>query len=98
VLGCTHYPIYKNLITQMMGCRVIDSAEQCAQDVNQRLLIGGLSAPAGMTGSLKCIVSDDPIRFRALAGQFLGTEIDLPTRVGPEDLVPPTATPLRAAG
>ena len=79
VLGCTHYPIYKNMITQMMGCQVIDSAEQCAQDVTQRLMIGGLSAPAGTTGNLKCFVSDDPTRFRALAARFLGTEIELPT-------------------
>jgi glutamate racemase len=102
VLGCTHYPIYKDLISQMMGCRVIDSAEQCAQDVTQRLLIAGLSAPAGTTGTLKCFVSDDPIRFRALAGRFLGTEIELPTRVSPEDLtaaaVPTITSPLRAAG
>lgn len=39
VLGCTHYPILKDAITQIVGpqVRVIDSAEQCAQDVVQRL-------------------------------------------------------------
>jgi glutamate racemase len=102
VLGCTHYPIYKGLITQMMGCRVIDSAEQCAQDVTLRLHLAGLSATAGAIGSLKCFVSDDPVRFRSLAARFLGTEIDLPTRVSPEDLVadaiPVIVAPLRAVG
>jgi glutamate racemase len=39
VLGCTHYPILKGLIQELLGprVRVIDSAEQCAQDVARRL-------------------------------------------------------------
>ena len=39
VLGCTHYPILKGLIQRLLGpgVRVIDSAEQCAQDVARRL-------------------------------------------------------------
>ena len=39
VLGCTHYPILKGLIQKLLGpkVRVIDSAEQCAQDVARRL-------------------------------------------------------------
>ena len=39
VLGCTHYPILKELIQELLGprVRVIDSAEQCAQDVARRL-------------------------------------------------------------
>jgi glutamate racemase len=39
VLGCTHYPVYRPLIQEMVGhkVRVIDSAEQCADDVARRL-------------------------------------------------------------
>ena len=39
VLGCTHYPILKTLIQELLGPKVcvIDSAEQCAQDVARRL-------------------------------------------------------------
>src|SRR5205823_5750853 len=39
VLGCTHYPIFKNAIQTMAGAevRVIDSAQQCAEDVARRL-------------------------------------------------------------
>ena len=39
VLGCTHYPIFKSLIARMLGpsVRVIDSAQQCAEDVARRL-------------------------------------------------------------
>ncbi len=102
VLGCTHYPIYKNLISQMMGpaCRVIDSAEQCAQDVTERLTAAGLACGSAQPGRLTCLVTDDPVRFRSLAGRFLGTEIEVPSRIGFEELTQaaaPGAT-LRAAG
>jgi glutamate racemase len=48
VLGCTHYPIFKDLISRMLGptVRVIDSAEQCADDVSRRLRANGLLKPA----------------------------------------------------
>lgn len=43
VLGCTHYPVYGPLIREMAGTRVrvIDSAEQCADDVARRLRESG---------------------------------------------------------
>jgi len=39
VLGCTHYPLLKGAIAKVIGpnVRLIDSAEQCAQDVVRRL-------------------------------------------------------------
>lgn len=48
VLGCTHYPVYGPLIREMVGnkVRVIDSAEQCADDVARRLRDNG---PMGET-------------------------------------------------
>ena len=44
VLGCTHYPILKPVIQQIVGnaVRVIDSAERCADDVARRLTTAGL--------------------------------------------------------
>src|SRR3954463_3280934 len=44
VLGCTHYPILKDAIQQMCGpgVSVIDSAQQCAEDVARRLRSAGL--------------------------------------------------------
>ena len=89
VLGCTHYPVFKRLISRMMGpaCRVIDSAEQCAQDVTDRLCTTGLLSPGTDIGSLKCFVTDGPEKFQALAGRFLGMPIDLPTQVSPDTLM-----------
>jgi glutamate racemase len=102
VLGCTHYPVYKKLIARMMGdtCRVIDSAEQCAQDVTHRVRVSGLSSPAESSGTLKCFVTDDPVKFQLLAPRFLGSPIDHPTHVTLEELAieSPGAMPLRRAG
>jgi glutamate racemase len=91
VLGCTHYPILKETISQIVGSqvKVIDSADQCAQDVARRLAARGLARPAEpfvSTGSLHAFVTDDPGRFKRLAKRFLDFDIDLPTWVSPNDL------------
>ena len=48
VLGCTHYPLLKPLLTHVMGqnVRLIDSALETAREL-ARVLEGGLAAPAG---------------------------------------------------
>jgi glutamate racemase len=88
VLGCTHYPILKDLIARMVGenCLVIDSAEQCAQDVARKLRTNGRvrDAVAG-DGSIRCFVTDDSPKFQALASRFLGFGIDRPTCVSLDD-------------
>jgi len=96
LLGCTHYPILRNVIGQIVGARVkvIDSAEQCAQDVAHRLagreLIRQMMPIVNeRVGSLKSFVTDDPLRFRKLASRFLGTEIEVPTWVSPDELYHP---------
>ena len=97
VLGCTHYPIYRELIEQILGTNVsvIDSAKQCADDVALKLKTGGLVragkpiAPRSseeQTGGLRCLVTDDPERFQRLAPRFLGVEIEPPEWVSPDEL------------
>jgi glutamate racemase len=94
VLGCTHYPILKDAIVETVGPKisVIDSAEQCAQDVAHRLKARGLIArqawsdKAGAISNLRTFVTDDPARFKKLASRLLGFEIDLPALVPPDEL------------
>jgi glutamate racemase len=89
VLGCTHYPLLKDLIVKMVGpgCRVIDSAEQCAEDVARRLRTNGLVRGASTVGgSIRCFVTDDSPKFQATASRFLGFNIDHPTWVSLDDL------------
>ena len=57
VLGCTHYPLLKPLLQQVMGpaVRLIDSGEETARVVAAALRQRGLDAPAGAT-------ADAPVR------------------------------------
>lgn len=93
VLGCTHYPILRGAICQVVGgaIPVIDSGEQCAQDVARRLRASGLDRPSDNSepfqqGTLRTFVTDDPSRFKKLASRFLGVSIELPTWVSPDEL------------
>jgi glutamate racemase len=87
VLGCTHYPLLKDLIARTVGARVcvIDSADACAQDVTRRLGAAGLlRGPSA--ASLRCFVTDSPARFALLGSRFLGYAIEQPALVSLEDL------------
>jgi glutamate racemase len=89
VLGCTHYPILKDLIQRMVGPKVavVDSADACAEDVARRLRAAGMISCSGdAPGALKCFVTDDSHRFASLASRFLGEPIEEPTLVSLEDL------------
>jgi glutamate racemase len=89
VLGCTHYPILADLIAEIVGpaVKVIDSAEQCAQDVAARLRALGMMRVSGKNHpSMRCFVTDDPARFSSLGSRFLGVAIDTPQLVSIERL------------
>jgi glutamate racemase len=78
VLGCTHYPLLKPLLHELLGADVqlIDSAEETAAETARVLASLGLSAPVGAVPSYQFVCSDEPSRFRALAQRFLGSAID----------------------
>lgn len=75
VLGCTHYPLLKPVLGRVMGpgVRLIDSAEETAGAVADRLLQSGLMASPGAPVSHRFVVSDDEPRFRQVGSRFIGT-------------------------
>lgn len=90
VLGCTHYPFFKETIAKMIGplVRVIDSAQHCAEDVATRVRAAGLLRGGDDGGSkVRCFVTDDTPRFEQLASRFLGFNVDRPTWVPPDALL-----------
>ena len=70
ILGCTHYPIIKDLIADAAGRGVtlIDSGLEAAKSATERL-DGSLG---GKSGSLRIFTSDRPHRFMQTAEMFLG--------------------------
>jgi len=74
VLGCTHYPILRGTIEQVVGDRVtiVDSAETTAVSVAEALGPSkGMDAP-----SRQFLVTDSAERFRRIAGEFLEQEVE----------------------
>ena len=74
VLGCTHYPILRGTIEQVVGdaVRIVDSAETTAAVV--KAAIGdceGVDEPAH-----RFLVTDAEERFRRIAGEFLEQDIE----------------------
>ncbi|MBP5616899.1 MAG: glutamate racemase [Elusimicrobiaceae bacterium] len=76
ILGCTHYPILKDLIARIMGPQVhlVDSADTLAQAVKLFLQEHHLAATTGK-GGLKLYSSDAPKKFTASAQKVLGEQI-----------------------
>jgi glutamate racemase len=79
VLGCTHYPLIKNVIARAVGpdIRLIDSAAETAGEVarlldEHDLLHESRNDPA----RLRFIASDVPEQFRNVGKRFLGAAID----------------------
>jgi glutamate racemase len=84
VLGCTHYPLLKDTIRRVSGDQVklIDSAEQTAQQVRQLLTDLNLMSPPGNPGNHKFYLSDIPPNFIGMAERFLGEPLSHVQREG----------------
>ncbi|MGM0484688.1 MAG: glutamate racemase, partial [Candidatus Krumholzibacteriota bacterium] len=77
VLGCTHYPLLKGVISSVMGpeVRLVDSATECAAEVESILESGSMKNSSGREGSIRVYMSDLPYRFRETGERFLSRSI-----------------------
>jgi len=77
VLGCTHYPLLKPLLSRVMGPGVslIDSAQETADALALMLESEGLLADRNGTGSHHFAVSDDEARFLEVGARFVGERL-----------------------
>ncbi|HUP01671.1 MAG TPA: glutamate racemase [Gemmatimonadota bacterium] len=77
ILGCTHYPLLKPVISEILGERVrlIDSAEETAREVVALLAERGLARADGRP-EYRYLVSDLPDQFLRIGQRFLGQRID----------------------
>ncbi len=82
ILGCTHYPLLKKIIGQVMGKKVklVDSAEAAAREVQQILMQKKLAVTKGV-GNCLFYVSDIPDKFIAVGQQLLGEKIQQATQI-----------------
>lgn len=76
ILGCTHYPLLKPIISQVLGegISIVDSSEAVARAVNDFLLQQGLLKTYGK-GGIALHITDRPRSFNRLVKRFFGEEI-----------------------
>lgn len=78
VLGCTHYPLLKGVLAEVVGkeVRLIDSAIETAREIKTKL--SGLSLLRNDRGQVfrKFYVTDSPEKFRDVGERFLGDMIE----------------------
>jgi glutamate racemase len=77
VLGCTHYPLLKDVISDYMGSSValIDTGEEAARAAAALLLAQGRLNADTRTAARRYYASDSAADFAATAALFLGKDI-----------------------
>ena len=87
VLGCTHYPLLKNIISEVMGTSVtlVDSAEETARTVAEILRNGSALRPSSEKGNHHYFVTDVPAGFIRVGNRFLGGRLGDVYQVSLED-------------
>lgn len=77
VLGCTHYPILKDVIAEIMGpgVKLVDSAEETARTVAEILQDKKLLRPRSEKGNHHFYVTDVPAGFIRVGNRFLGDRL-----------------------
>jgi glutamate racemase len=78
VLGCTHYPLLKNVISRVMGKNVvlIDSAIETSKATKTILSNLSLLRNATSTAAHEYYVTDSPEKFKDVGERFLGKKLE----------------------
>ena len=83
ILGCTHYPLLKNVIDKITfnQLNIIDSGEATAFEVKDFLEKENLLNKSKMKSRLEFYVSDAPEKFTSIGEKFLGTSLGIVKKV-----------------
>lgn len=91
ILGCTHYPLLADLLTEVAGSGVqlVSSADETAHDVEvalrdhdrERQEPAAVAAARESTSTRSFLCTGDPAQFEALADRFLGRKISQAHRI-----------------
>lgn len=78
ILGCTHYPVFKTLIGEVLGEKtsLIDSAVAVASAVEEIVEPSGNSSQSNGSPEYSFFVTDESQRFRTVGRIFLGEKLE----------------------
>jgi glutamate racemase len=75
VLGCTHYPMIKDIISDIVKIPLIDSAVETAKEVHRVLSDRGMLSSSDNEPKREFFVTDSPEKFAFAGKRFLEDEI-----------------------
>ncbi len=83
ILGCTHYPLLKDVISRVLhqSVTLIDSGEATAETVKKLLDEQNMRNPSKLKPNLQFNVSDVPHKFTEVGERFLGQKLGRVHRV-----------------
>lgn len=83
VLGCTHYPLIKPILKQVVGegVNLIDSAKETAREVKKVLAEANLLKSTDNVGQSTLYVTDVPVRFEKVSRLFMSNGLSVPQQV-----------------
>jgi len=84
ILGCTHYPMIKNIIRGAAKTELIDVGLEAAYKLKRELTEKNLLNRAERKGSLDIYISDEGLNFKNISSGFLG--FDTSSRVTKIDI------------
>ena len=78
ILGCTHYPLLRDVISKIMGSNVklIDSGAETAKQVAENLSSGNMLSDIKTGGIIKYFVTDTVEGFTNLASRYLESDVN----------------------
>jgi glutamate racemase len=84
ILGCTHYPLLRTIISKVLhdSVTLIDSGEATAETVKRLLDESALRNTSKLKPNLQFYVSDVPHKFTEVGERFLGQKLGRVHRVG----------------
>lgn len=85
ILGCTHYPLLRDVIRKVVDAKVvlIDSGEAVAAEVEHVLEKHSMRNPSTQRPKLDFFVSDIPEKFTEVGERFLGKKLGKVRRADP---------------
>jgi glutamate racemase len=77
VMGCTHYPLLRKVVADIMGSSVtlINPAKETAIELMEILHYNGLNAESNSQTKYEYYVSDNPDKFSRVGNSFLNRDI-----------------------
>ena len=86
VLGCTHYPMIKHVIKDVVNIPLIDSAIETAKEVKSVLQQNGILHNGKGPVSRTFFVTDSPKKFTIIGEKFLDHTISNISKINLEDI------------